>query len=38
MKKTKYTDKLKEIEEKHDYQYNKVKELESELNKKKKLH
>ena len=26
---------MKEIEEKHDYQYNKVKELESELNKKK---
>ena len=33
--KTKYTDKFKEIEEKHDYQYNKVKELENELNKKK---
>ena len=33
--KTKYIDKLKEIAEKHDYQNNKVKELESELNKKK---
>ena len=33
--KTKYIDKLEEIEEKHDYQYNKVKELKSELNKKK---
>ena len=33
--KTKYIDKLKEIEEKHDYQYSKVKELESELNGKK---
>ena len=33
--KTKYIDKLKEIEEKHDYQYNKVKELENELNNKK---
>ena len=29
-------DKLKEIQEKHDYQYNKVKELESELNEKNK--
>ena len=36
--KTKYIDKLKEIEEKHDYQYNKVKELENELNNKKKIH
>ena len=32
---TKYIDKLKEIEEKYNYLYNKVKELESELNKKK---
>ena len=32
---TKYIAKLKEIQEKHDYQYNKVKELEGELNKKK---
>ena len=32
--KTKYIDKLEEIQEKHNYQYNKVKELESELNKK----
>ena len=37
--KTKYIDKLKEIEEKHDYQYNKVKELESVIHfQKKKLH
>ena len=35
-KKTKYIDKLKEIQEKHDYQVNKVKELESELNEKNK--
>ena len=34
--KTKYIDKLKEIQEKHDYQNNKVKELESELNEKNK--
>ena len=34
--KTKYIAKLKEIQEKYDYQYNKVKELKSELNKKKK--
>ena len=34
MKKTKYIDKLKEIQEKHDYQNNKVKELNSELNEK----
>ena len=34
--KTKYIDKLKEIEEKHDYQNNKVKELESKLNEKNK--
>ena len=33
--KTKYIGKLKESEEKHDYQNNEVKELESELNKKK---
>ena len=33
--KTRYINKLEEIQEKHDYQYNKVKELESELNKKK---
>ena len=32
--KTKYPNKLEEIQEKHDYQYNKVKELESELNEK----
>ena len=32
--KTKYIDKVKETEEKHDYQYNKVKELENELNNK----
>ena len=34
--KTKYIDQLKEIQEKHDYQNNKVKELESELNEKNK--
>ena len=32
--KTKYIDKLEEIQEKHDYQHNKVKKLESELNEK----
>ena len=32
--KTKYIDQLEEIQEKHDYQYNKVKELESRLNEK----
>ena len=33
-KKTKYIDKLKEIQEKHDFQNNKVKGLNSELNEK----
>ena len=36
MTKTKYIDKLKEIQEKHDYQNSKVKEFESELNEKNK--
>ena len=36
IKKTKYIDELKEIQEKFDYQNNKVTELESELNKKNK--
>ena len=31
-KKTKYINELKEIQKKHDYQNNKVKELSSELN------
>ena len=35
-KKTKYIDELKEIQEKFDYQNNKVTEHESELNKKNK--
>ena len=35
-KKTKYIDELKEIQEKFDYQNNKVTELESELNEKNK--
>ena len=34
--KTKYANKLEEIQVYHDYQYNNVKELESELNKKNK--
>ena len=32
--KTKYIDKLKEVQKKHDYQNNKVKKLNSELNEK----
>ena len=36
--KTKYIDKLEEIQENYDYQNNKVKELKSELNNKKKCH
>ena len=33
--KTKYIDKLKEIQKKYDYKNNKVKEIKSELDKKK---